>query len=218
MTRQNSRTRILEVAERLIALKGVHGTSAREVLQAAEQRNNSAIVYHFGSWDGLVAEIWTTRAAVVNEHRRVMVDAIEPGSADETLRLVEAYVHPYATAVGSRTPSYWARFNEQCLLGLHLDYFSRPSWIGTDVVGYAPAADTPDLYDLFDRLTALSAHAIPHADRARRTALVSRFVTTALAAWERDAEVGSAPDLSVFEADLTTMTLAVLTAGRAAPA
>ena len=52
---QDGRERIIVAAERLIAERGID-VPLRDIAVAADQRNNSAVQYHFGSRDGDVAQ------------------------------------------------------------------------------------------------------------------------------------------------------------------
>ena len=90
----DTRARLIEAAERLFARRGVHEATTREILEAAGQRNVSALTYHFGSREQL---LW----AILDRHN----DPLEVGRADRieepagdmpTRELVAALVVPYA--------------------------------------------------------------------------------------------------------------------------
>ena len=49
---------MIRAGERLFGESGIDGVSLREVAAAAGQGNTSAVRYHFGSKDGLVAAIF----------------------------------------------------------------------------------------------------------------------------------------------------------------
>lgn len=49
-----TRARLISVAEQLIGARGLSGVSATDILEAAGQKNRSAIQYHFKSLDGLI--------------------------------------------------------------------------------------------------------------------------------------------------------------------
>ncbi len=91
MAVSTGRLALLDSAEELIARRGIHGTSAREVIKAAGQRNNSAITYHFGSWHGLLDEIWSRHAPRINTERAALLDAAgldgPPGSRTTRVRV-----------------------------------------------------------------------------------------------------------------------------------
>ena len=105
------RDRLIDAAERLVALHTDEGTSSRAIIAAAGQRHNSAITYHFGDRRGLLDAVWERRSAVVNR-RRLELTTTWSGREPELRELVEASVQPFAEFIGARRPSYWARFIE----------------------------------------------------------------------------------------------------------
>src|SRR6516165_4482043 len=64
-----TRERLIHTAERLFAERGINGVSLREIGQAAGQRNNGAIEYHFGSRENLLAAVYASRATRLNGRR-----------------------------------------------------------------------------------------------------------------------------------------------------
>ena len=62
MPRSSVKTReqLLLEAERLFALKGIWQVQVQEIVVAADQRNTSAVTYHFGSREGLLEGILTS--------------------------------------------------------------------------------------------------------------------------------------------------------------
>ena len=62
-----TRDRLLDEAERLFARGGVQGVTTREITEAAQQRNTSAVTYHFRSRQGLLLE----RHHFAGQQRRV---------------------------------------------------------------------------------------------------------------------------------------------------
>ncbi len=72
--RRNSRTAVtrqslIDAAEKLIAEKGLGNVSTRDVLQAAGQRNQSALQYHFGGKDGLIRAVIAARTDQLDQRR-----------------------------------------------------------------------------------------------------------------------------------------------------
>ena len=62
---ESTRVMLMEVAERLLATRGIEAVTLREIQEAAGQFNTSVIRYHFGSRDGLI------RALIGYRHRRL---------------------------------------------------------------------------------------------------------------------------------------------------
>ncbi|SDH82333.1 regulatory protein, tetR family [Rhodococcus triatomae] len=200
----------MRTAERLVAERGLRGASAREVVKASGHRNNSAVAYHFGSWEGLLAAVWELHAAPIAADRARRLAALpEHASLRE---LVAAYICPIVTEIGSHTPSCWARFNEQWIVGARLDFVTDPGLSAQPEERELRESLTHDLRALFARIADALVHLDP-PDRPRRVALAARFVISALAAWERDNEIdGATTSLDALSDELVTLTVAVLEA------
>jgi AcrR family transcriptional regulator len=73
---KDTKTAILDSAERLFSQHGVQGVSVRRVL--AEAGVNVALAhYHFGDRDGLIREVLRRRVEPVNEKRLALLDQVE---------------------------------------------------------------------------------------------------------------------------------------------
>ena len=75
MANTDTKTRILETAERLFASEGLSRTSLRAITCEAGV-NVAAVHYHFGSKDALLAEVVRRRVAPMNEERLARIDAV----------------------------------------------------------------------------------------------------------------------------------------------
>jgi len=208
MAVSTGRLALLDAAEKLVALKGIHGTSARELTKAAGQRNNSAITYHFGSWHGLLDAVWTRHAPRINIERATLVEVAERDAPPTLERLVYAYVHPIATEVARGNPSYWARFNEQWLAAAPLELLTVP---GPDDAGadYYPSDESLDVLTALLTRIAESLD-LPDSAARRRVGLMVRFVIGSFATWERAEDSGAAPDLTTFETEVLDIACAML--------
>ncbi len=111
---------ILDVAEQLFARHGIEKVSFRDLVAASEQRNISAVAYHFGTRAGLIEAMLSRRMwqlnktrmqrlqallkagtagdvhAVVGDSFRVLADVIrqEPWGRDFALILAQVLFHP----------------------------------------------------------------------------------------------------------------------------
>jgi AcrR family transcriptional regulator len=91
-----TKERILQIAERLFAEKGLDGSSMRDITDAAGV-NLASVNYHFGSKDGLIAAVFHRHIAPLNEARINMLDAVEKaaGNHPPTIEAVlEAFIRP----------------------------------------------------------------------------------------------------------------------------
>ncbi|HEX4017170.1 MAG TPA: helix-turn-helix domain-containing protein [Frankiaceae bacterium] len=201
----------MSAAERLVAERGFRGVNASEVVRAAGQKNNSAVAYHFGSWDGLLEAVWTRHTVGINQRRVELLTAARSEGPIPLATLVSIYIDPLASELARSAPSYWARFNEQWLADAPLNVFDPQSPL--------PPADRPNpevetvsvVADLLNQIIKRLKH-LPVADRSRRVALMTRFVIGALAAWERDSQGDDRQDLDQLNQELLNLALALLLA------
>lgn len=91
-----TRARLLEAAARLFAIKGHNKTSLREITAEA-QANLSAVNYHFGSKEGLVAAVLKQEIASINQERLDLLAELQANAGGHPLepaQIVEAYFSP----------------------------------------------------------------------------------------------------------------------------
>lgn len=210
----SSADRLLDSAERLVAVEGLLGASSRAITLAAGHRNSNAIAYHFGDRRGLFTAVWFRRTLEIDRRRTRLLDALErEGRTGDPVAVVGLLVRPLAAELLHRTPSYWARFNEAVLAGYPLDALGQLS------IDSAPARSVPGLPGLpgllrtFAHLRALAARG-EEPLASRRVVQVVRTGVTSLACWERDCEAGllDREALEAVSTDLVLTGAAVLTA------
>lgn len=98
MTADNTRDALLEHGALLFARHGVDGVTARRLHDVVGARNESALHYHFGGRDGLVAEILERHLAAIEQRRAVLVERIaDDGDEGNVRRLLHALAQPMAT-------------------------------------------------------------------------------------------------------------------------
>jgi AcrR family transcriptional regulator len=107
-----TRDRILDVAERLFAERGVVAVSNRQIGETAGQGNNSVVGYHFGGRSELVLAILRRHAAAVEQLRADLLTRVGPGSALHDW--VGCLVRPLPTHLAGLGGQSWhARFLAQ---------------------------------------------------------------------------------------------------------
>jgi AcrR family transcriptional regulator len=94
-----TRERLLAEARRLFATQGVFQTTSREIVEAAGQRNVSALTYHFGSREGVLRAILLGFDEVLDAERGKLLARI--GDDAPTRELVAALLVPYARPLGT---------------------------------------------------------------------------------------------------------------------
>lgn len=109
----DTRELILDAAERLYAERGLDGVSLREITEAAGQRNNAAVHYHFGGRDGLVRALFDHRYAQLESRRAAMLAELDAEGPSEDLHaLVRVLVAPFAEEGDSPWVRFVARLHE----------------------------------------------------------------------------------------------------------
>jgi len=109
ITPSASALRIVIAAERLFAMNGIEGVSLRQISTEGGSANNSAVHYHFGSKQGLIAAIFRYRLPQLIGERRLLAARCEPG--DLRARL-EAHFLPILMLAES-TDNHYVSFVEQ---------------------------------------------------------------------------------------------------------
>jgi AcrR family transcriptional regulator len=87
-TSEETRNQIKAAAQMLFARRGVDGVTLQEIVNAAGQRNNAALHYHFGSKDELIRQMVVDGATVLDKRRREMLDKIEARGGPKSIREV----------------------------------------------------------------------------------------------------------------------------------
>jgi len=103
----DTKQRILDSAQNLIAEQGYAATSVRDIIAAAGV-NLAAIHYHFGSKEDLLAAVVARKAGPVNEERLALLDKLEAQSGKRppsVRKVLEAWFLPMAEAA-DRDPSF----------------------------------------------------------------------------------------------------------------
>src|SRR6266436_3720736 len=83
---EETRNQIKAAAQMLFARRGVDGVTVQEIVEAAGQRNNAALHYHFGSKEELIRQMVVDDAAVLDERRQGMLRELEARGGPLTIR------------------------------------------------------------------------------------------------------------------------------------
>ncbi|MDB6125049.1 MAG: transcriptional regulator, TetR family [Pedosphaera sp.] len=92
----NTKTKVLDVAEKLFGEHGLDRVSVRDITNKAKV-NLAAISYHFGSKQDLIAAVFERRIFPVNEARLMALDAVEKSAGKKAPKLediLEAFIRP----------------------------------------------------------------------------------------------------------------------------
>ena len=113
---QDTKTKILEVAEELFGDQGLDRVSIRDITEAADV-NLAAVNYHFGSKEVLIEAVFERRLTPLNEARLRALDKVEQLAGEKPLRveqILEAFIRP-AVECGASSPKNGLAFSR--LLG-----------------------------------------------------------------------------------------------------
>lgn len=119
----DTKTRILDAAELLFALKGFQRTSIKRL--ACEARvNQAAVNYYFGSKTALIEKVVERRLRPINQQRIERLEAVRQSATRQGCRLLaedvlRAFIEPAFTI---NTPMQ----EKRCLLALESCAFSEP--------------------------------------------------------------------------------------------
>ena len=72
----------MRAAEKLIAERGIENVSIREIVNAAGQKNESALQYHFKNFTGLIKAIHTVRSNETQEKRQELLAEMPKTAGD----------------------------------------------------------------------------------------------------------------------------------------
>lgn len=209
-TAVDTKTRILDAAERLFAERGFEGTSIRAVTAEAGA-NLAAVGYHFGSKEALFGAVLRRFRGPVNDEQLRRLEELEAGEgeagggASSVEGLVGAYVSPLVDLLG--------RDEERGQIIARL-----VARILSDGGGEAQRATIAEVEEVEDRYLRAFARALPHISpeelwwRFRATVVVVAFHRVAVFPTGRPAE--ARPET---QEDLRAWMVAFLTAALRAP-
>jgi AcrR family transcriptional regulator len=87
----DTKTRILDAAERIFSQDGFDAASLRTITAAA-QVNLAAVNYHFQTKEALFTEVIERRVRPINQRRLEMLDGL--GAKPSAERIIEAFIRP----------------------------------------------------------------------------------------------------------------------------
>ncbi len=198
--RTDTKAHLAEEAERLFAERGIWQVPSREIIEAAGQRNASAISYHFGSREGVLDYLLHQHGDPIDAERgALLADIGEDGS---TSAIVAALVRPMVDCLATVSGRRYLRIVAQVMAAVG-------SWRNEGVEGWP---------NLTLALSALE-HRPPDVEPSVRIERVNAMVllmTASLADRARNldsgppAPSGTALSATAYEENLTNMLVGVL--------
>jgi AcrR family transcriptional regulator len=197
----DTRETLLRTAQQMFARDGIYQVPLKRIVETAGQRNASALHYHFGGRDGLLAAITARQDGAIEDERAVLLaELAETDRLGDLRSLVEALVVPFAHRLATPDGREYLRIVEQ-LVGLF------DMW-DVDVAG-GPTGAQRVLFHIQDCLGEL-----PPAVRHERVTILLALVTATLAMRARALDDGPPPalDHDAFVANLVDMAVGALSA------
>jgi TetR/AcrR family transcriptional regulator, regulator of cefoperazone and chloramphenicol sensitivity len=194
----DTRQRLIDAGRELFARSGVYTTSSKAVIDAAGQRNTSALHYHFGGRDGLLEAIIDSSNAGIEAEREALLDAA--AQPINLAVLVEAVVLPQARLLHNPEGRQFLSIVSQLS-----DLFDR--W---EEQGAAP----PPALRAFRAIKAILPGDLSEALRHERVTRFLELVSEALGSRARMLEAGRSPALphEIWVANLAAMAVGALRA------
>ena len=106
-----TREQLLREAERLFATRGVYRATVREIVEAAGQRNVSALSYHFGAREDVLQAILARHGEPLDEQRGELLT--DPIADMATRDLVAALLIPLARHMATEDGRWYLRIVAQ---------------------------------------------------------------------------------------------------------
>lgn len=117
-----TRARLVAIAERLFADRGIEGVALSDINKAAGQRNKNATHYHFGSKQGLLQAILDKHVHGIAARRNVLLDEAGKRGRLPLAAVVRAFVRPVAEKLfDADGGASFIRFQAQLVATLTLD-------------------------------------------------------------------------------------------------
>ena len=197
-----TREALIAAGRTLLAKRGGLSTPVKEIVEAAGQRNVSALHYHFGGRRGLVDAIIAVHGGRIEETRARMLEPYGPACEGASLAdLVDALIAPQATLLEEQEGRRFLSIVSQLV-----DLFDR--WdVSTEATG-------PHAMRVFHAIEARLPEALTPDVRHERITRLLELVTGALGARARNID-GNRPITlphDEFVANLTAMSIGALSA------
>ncbi|MCY4035974.1 MAG: helix-turn-helix domain containing protein [bacterium] len=192
-----TRSRLIGAAERLFAEQGIWRVRVQEIVAAANQRNSSALSYHFGSRLGVLEAILQEHGEPIDKERG---DVWAARGTNRTPDLIEALIQPLVARLSTAGGRCYLRIVAQLSAG-----FSQWEFDPTHV---------PANLNAILRLLRDQAAADAKTHRDERVVGMIQLMTASLAERARRIEAGEALDTDAadYAANLVDMLTGIVEA------
>ena len=108
---RDTKTRLLDIAQMMFAEQGVWNVTNRQITEAAEQKNESALNYHFGDRRELLLAILVRRGTELDAIRGELLEDL--GENPSTAELVHLLVTVYSSCLADENGRHYVRIVDQ---------------------------------------------------------------------------------------------------------
>mgnify|MGYP001193414533 CR=1 FL=1 len=108
---RDTKARLLDIAEMMFAEQGVWNVTNRQITEAAEQKNESALNYHFGDRRELLQAILVRRGRELDKTRGELLKDL--GAEPSTPELIHLLVSVYASCLSDENGRHYVRIVDQ---------------------------------------------------------------------------------------------------------
>lgn len=184
--RADTKTALLNAAERLFAEKGLGAVSARDIMREAGARNESALHYHFGDMHALIVHLFAERFREIERSRLERMKVLRNRKRPPKLQdIMEAAMAPLIDACTTENGRLYAYFCEQLSTDPRFD-------VASIIRDYEMSSVTLVAQDLEGTLTKISESA--RRSRLRQTFKLSVMLMADYARQIEDGTAASAED------------------------
>lgn len=194
----------MRAAEKLIAERGIENVTIRDILTEANQKNTSALQYHFKNFKGLISAIQAERSSETQTRRAQMLDELLSGVAQPNIRQIcQLMVQPVFELARSRVDfrRYIKAFGHELALSETSALSQATKQGGGGSSGY--------------QLGALLRAALPHLDEAaylRRLESAVRLCSATMYHQARQKKAFRGPEADLFLNSLIDALVGLLSA------
>jgi|TARA_B100001094_G_scaffold156392_1_gene151372 AcrR family transcriptional regulator len=107
----DTKARLLNHAEKMFAEDGIFAVTNRQITEAAGQKNESALNYHFGTRNQLIVTLLTRRGKELDTIRAELLEHL--GDKPTTRELVQLLVEVYASCLHTESGCDYLRIVDQ---------------------------------------------------------------------------------------------------------
>ena len=107
----DTKARLLDHAEKMFAEDGIFAVTNRQITEAAGQKNESALNYHFGTRNELISTLLTRRGKDLDKIRAELLAHL--GDKPTTRELVQLLVEVYASCLHTESGCDYLRIVDQ---------------------------------------------------------------------------------------------------------